>query len=155
MSDAHAISNVIAARVGWTLVHFGWQACVAAGLLKLSLFVLRHHDAAKRYLVAVVCLGILSIAPIVTFALTSNSQMKGAVFFQSDLSSAGHQERIKAAPWADSWSGAVAKVGDWIAPCVVPAAYTWMVGLIAQMTWQVIAWRRLERLLLSAQIEGS
>lgn len=56
-------------RLGWTLLHFGWQGALTGAGLAMALAALRRRSANARYLV---CLGavIVSMAlPVVTFTL--------------------------------------------------------------------------------------
>jgi beta-lactamase regulating signal transducer with metallopeptidase domain/tetratricopeptide (TPR) repeat protein len=55
-------------RLGWTLLHFFWQGAALALLLAAAMTVLRRRPAHTRYLAACASLGLMSMAPILTFA---------------------------------------------------------------------------------------
>jgi tetratricopeptide (TPR) repeat protein/beta-lactamase regulating signal transducer with metallopeptidase domain len=56
-------------RLGWTLLHFFWQGAALAVLLAGALALLRRRRANSRYLAACGVLGLMSLAPLVTFIL--------------------------------------------------------------------------------------
>jgi bla regulator protein blaR1 len=59
----HPLVNAI----GWTLLHFVWQGAVIGLITYLILRVVRPTLASTRYLFGVAALGVILVAPIVTF----------------------------------------------------------------------------------------
>lgn len=57
---------------GWTLVHFLWQGALIAFVIAIVLRLLRQNKAQTRYLVGCIGLGMMAIAPMITFAMLSN-----------------------------------------------------------------------------------
>ncbi len=51
------LSQEIVQKLGWTLLHFIWQAAVVALLLAILLRVLRKSTANLRYILACLSLG--------------------------------------------------------------------------------------------------
>ncbi len=54
--------------IGWTLIHFVWQAALIAIAVTLVLSAMRRSTAQLRYIVACVGLGVMALAPLVTLA---------------------------------------------------------------------------------------
>ncbi|MEJ2705098.1 MAG: M56 family metallopeptidase, partial [Sedimentisphaerales bacterium] len=71
-----ALENILSSetiqRLGWTLLHFVWQATAVAMLAAIVLAGLRKATAGVRYLIACGALGLIVVLPIVTMALVSN-----------------------------------------------------------------------------------
>jgi beta-lactamase regulating signal transducer with metallopeptidase domain len=56
-------------RLGWVLLHFLWQGTAVALVWAVFRYLLRGQDARVRYGVACLLLGLMAIAPIVTFRM--------------------------------------------------------------------------------------
>lgn len=67
------LSQPVAERVGWVLLHFLWQGAAVAALLAAALLVLRNRSPGARYLVACCALIAMLAAPVGTLALLSRS----------------------------------------------------------------------------------
>src|SRR5207247_8174051 len=61
------LSQPLAHRLGWALVHSLWQGVLAAALFGLLRTVLRRRSAQARYVAGCVVLLALALAPVVTF----------------------------------------------------------------------------------------
>jgi beta-lactamase regulating signal transducer with metallopeptidase domain len=64
-----AIDPLDVQRLGWTLLHFVWQGAALALVLATLLLLLRSASARARYLLAAATLGLMTAAPVVTFAV--------------------------------------------------------------------------------------
>ncbi len=60
------LSQPLAERLGWALVHFLWQGALVAGLLVVVLRILRAASAEARYLAGCTALVVMASLPIVT-----------------------------------------------------------------------------------------
>jgi ankyrin repeat protein/type II secretory pathway component GspD/PulD (secretin)/beta-lactamase regulating signal transducer with metallopeptidase domain len=69
MELENILSQEIVQKLGWTLLHFIWQATAAALLLGILLAVLRKSSANLRYIVACAALGLIVLLPIITMQL--------------------------------------------------------------------------------------
>ncbi len=58
-------------RLGWTLIHFLWQGALLAAIYAIAR---RSRTAQIRYLLACLALTAMTVAPIVTFAVTGASE---------------------------------------------------------------------------------
>ncbi len=63
------LSQEIIQKLGWTLVHFIWQAAVIAILVAILLKVLRKSTANLRYIFACLALGLIVLLPVITIQL--------------------------------------------------------------------------------------
>ena len=59
--------HVLVARLAWTLIHFLWQGALIALVLHLVLAGLRQRSPNLRYVVRCAALGLMALAPVVTF----------------------------------------------------------------------------------------
>jgi type II secretory pathway component GspD/PulD (secretin)/beta-lactamase regulating signal transducer with metallopeptidase domain len=69
MALENIISQEIVQELGWTLLHFVWQAAAIALLLAILLKLLRKSTAKLRYIIACLSLGLIVLLPIVTMQL--------------------------------------------------------------------------------------
>lgn len=82
------------ATLGWSLVHFAWQAMIIAGLVALALTALHRANSNVRYLVACAGLVLMAIAPLATASYlccqrgTSDRLLGGIDFRGTDFSAA-------------------------------------------------------------------
>jgi len=63
------LSQEIIQKLGWTLLHFIWQAAVVALLLAILLRVLRKSTANLRYIIASLALALIVLLPVITIKL--------------------------------------------------------------------------------------
>ena len=56
-------------RLGWTLIHFVWQAGMVALILAILLKLLRKSSANLRYIVACLALVMVVLLPVITMSL--------------------------------------------------------------------------------------
>ena len=60
------LSFQIVQKLGWTLLHFIWQATVVALLLAVLLRILRRFSANLHYVTACLAMGLIVLLPVVT-----------------------------------------------------------------------------------------
>lgn len=113
------------ARAGWTLLHFLWQGTLIA-LLLAAVRALAGGSARARYLLACAALGIMTIAPLLTF-------------FAAD--SAGSGVTIAAA-WRP-WSSTLDRALPWV-------VVLWLCGAIVFSLRLIGGWRFTARLRTAA-----
>jgi len=63
------LSQEIIQRLGWTLLHFIWQAAVVALLLAIMLRLLRKSAANVRYIIACLAFTLIVLLPVITIQL--------------------------------------------------------------------------------------
>ncbi len=67
----HVLSPPIVQRIGWTLVHFVWEAAILVLFVAGLLAFLRGRSAASRYVTACAGLSALALLPLLTFCFMS------------------------------------------------------------------------------------
>ena len=70
----HLLSAAFIERLGWTLIHFVWQAAAVAVLLALVLKTLRKRSASARYITSYLALMLIIALPLTTMALLEVSE---------------------------------------------------------------------------------
>ncbi len=71
---ADLLSQQTIERLGWTLIHFVWQAMAIALLLAVALHLLRRDSSNVRYIVSCLALALIVALPIVTMGLVEVSE---------------------------------------------------------------------------------
>ena len=56
-------------KIGWTLIHFLWQAAAIAILLAILLKLLRKSSAGARYIIACLALALIVVSAVITLQL--------------------------------------------------------------------------------------
>ena len=138
-------------RVGWTLVHFAWQATVVAAVLKATLWSCRHQSPKLRYGLACTALLVLTVLPVLTFTLNwgaDGGQVSGTTFTRFDrgrsLTDAQILDKMRDNTGTMSTAERVVKqVTGLIHPLLVPITYAWLTGLLVLMLRYVIQWATL------------
>ena len=67
------LSQQMIERLGWTLIHFVWQAAAVALLLATVLRVLRRRSAEARYVASCLALSLMVALPLLTLPLVKVS----------------------------------------------------------------------------------
>ncbi|MFQ6035794.1 MAG: M56 family metallopeptidase, partial [Sedimentisphaerales bacterium] len=157
------LSQEIVQKLGWTLLHFVWQAAAVALLLAILLQVLRKSTANLRYIIACLALALIVLLPIVTIQLvpTSASYSERKTEFRRQRtegrlqkveiqSSVPHPqssvlekpvrlERLATATWKQ-WSS------DLLEPALPYIVLGWLVGVFGLSVWHLGGWAQLQRL---------
>lgn len=60
-------------RIGWTLIHSVWQLSLLAVVAVMVNRSLKHRSANARYIAAVTCFSLMAIAPLATWAFTTQA----------------------------------------------------------------------------------
>lgn len=67
-------SQSIVHRIGWTLIHFTWQAISIAILLAIILRLARKQSSNLRYAASILALILMIVAPVLTFEMLAKEQ---------------------------------------------------------------------------------
>ena len=73
------LSQEIVERLGWTLLHFIWQAAAVALILAILLRILRKSTANLRYISACLALVLIVLLPVITILLIPASDSSPAI----------------------------------------------------------------------------
>jgi len=71
MNMTELLSNSVAQRIGWALVHFLWQGAAVALLLAGTLSLLRNRSAQGRWIVSCAALALMAVLPVATALMVS------------------------------------------------------------------------------------
>jgi len=151
------LSPQIVQKLGWTLLHFVWQAAAIALLLVILLRVLRKSTANLRYIIACSALAVIVLMPITTFNLVSVPNSTSAVesISISPGMPAAPQESYttdmplgRAAEYmqmrgSTSWQERAEYMCISALPYIVAG---WLIGVLALSLWHLGGWAQLQRL---------
>jgi len=153
------LSQQIIQNLGWTLVHFVWQAAAVALLLAILFRLLRKSSSNLRYIIACIALALIVLMPIVTIRLPDvpAETIEPVKLAPIDLPKAGFDAPpivqtppiettpplLPAAapkiPLKDKFVEAI----DSSLPFIVVA---WLVGVFCLSIWHLGGWAQLQRL---------
>ncbi len=147
-------------RLGWTLVHFVWQAAAIGLTLAIVLKLLHKSSANLRYIIASMALALIVLIPAVTIRMIDVSveavepvKLKQAGF---DLPKAeADAQAVIEMPQIESPSAQVAatprislrdKFIKTIEPTLPYVVVIWLVGVFGLSLWHLGGWTQLQRL---------
>jgi len=160
---ANILSQQIIQKLGWTLLHFIWQAAAVALLLAILLRVLRKSTANVRYVIACLALGLIVLLPVVTLHLVPiSASYPTAPVEPAPVPSVLPMEEAKQVPVAEmpvlegpvqlesvaitpkvSWRQRAVDVLEPALPYIVSA---WLVGVFGLSLWHLGGWTQMQRL---------
>lgn len=157
------LSHEIVQKLGWTLVHFIWQAAAVALLLAVLLAILRRASANLRYTVACLALGLIVLLPVVTIQLVPVSTPEPSVMPPpapapvvlpaEQVSELPVVEvpiveppvpvetavSVPAVPWRQ-------RISEKLEPALPYVVAAWLLGVFALSIWHLGGWTQLQRL---------
>ncbi len=162
MSLENILSQEIVQKLGWTLVHFVWQATAITLLLAITLPALRKSAAGLRYIIACLALGLMILLPIVTMLLVpvsppqpmANIPPPASIIAPAqpaeEMPLAGvveHEEPIKIEsidtapmiPWKQ-------RAAERLEPALPYVVSGWLIGVFGLSLWHLGGWAQLQRL---------
>jgi len=158
------ISQEIVQRLGWTLLHFVWQAAVVALLLAILLRVLRKTSANLRYIIACLALALVVLLPVITIQLVPLSvphseqktefsrQMTEGRLQMAELPSSvisppssvlKEPVQPETAATKASWKQHTIELFEPALPYIVLG---WLIGVFGLSVWHLGGWAQLQRL---------
>src|SRR2546428_3064699 len=87
------LAQPLAPRLGWTLVHFLWQGSAIAALFAMAQVALQKRSAQARYLAGCFALGLMVLAPFVTFARLNDKARPSSQAATADDSMSAHARK--------------------------------------------------------------
>ena len=163
MALENILSQEIVQKLGWTLLHFIWQAAAVALLFTILLAVLRKSSANLRYIIACAALGLIVLLPMVTMQLVpvsvpqpiANIEPRPAPVIvpvqpNEDIPLArvveyeepAQPESVSPAP-AVPWKQRAAERLEPALPYIVSI---WLLGVLGLSLWHLGGWAQLQRL---------
>jgi beta-lactamase regulating signal transducer with metallopeptidase domain len=145
------VNESLVERVGWTLIHFVWQAFFVYGVLRLVLP--RIDQPQHRYLLACASLLVLAALPVFTCLVGQQDAAHLAI----DAPLQGQDLRGTVLPTVDglhfaeprssadrAWEFA-ARTRAVLQPMILPVATAWLAGLFGFLGFQAVLWINLQR----------
>lgn len=157
------LSQGLVQRLGWTLVHFVWQAGMVALLLAILLKLLRKSSANLRYIVACLALVIVVLLPAITMNLIPVTMSYSATEFEPEpaaitstpvtieqfsnietpvIETQHPVENVTVSPRIP-FRGRITEALEPFLPYVVLG---WLVGVFGLSVWHLGGWTQLQRL---------
>ena len=150
-------------KLGWTLLHFAWQAAAVALLLAIMLRVLRKSTANLRYIIACLALGLVVLLPIVTMPLVPVAMPYSATNIEPvrplPVSLTGETKEIPVAempafeePVQPEKAGtdfvvlAKQRAAELLEPALPYIVSGWLLGVFGLSLWHLGGWTQLQRL---------
>ncbi len=154
------LSQEIVQRLGWTLLHFIWQAAAVALILTILLKLLRKSTANLRYIFACLALALIVLLPIITIKLVPVSQPQTAAQFAPatepivlPIEELPEPETIVIAkPYQPESAPVVPAIPfkqravDTLEPALPYIVLGWLIGVFGLSIWHLGGWTQLQRL---------
>jgi beta-lactamase regulating signal transducer with metallopeptidase domain len=158
------LSQGVVERLGWTLIHFVWQATVVAMLLVAALRLLRRCSANCRYVAGCVALALMVALPVATVSFVAVSgPMAEVAPAQTDLPVADTPPAAKIAEVAERpplslddarpLAAAPRRTVSWyeklvlaLEPGLPYVVGGWLLGVLGLSAWHLGGWAQLQRL---------
>ncbi|NQT01467.1 MAG: M48 family metalloprotease [Planctomycetes bacterium] len=154
------LSQEIVQRLGWTLLHFIWQAAAVALIMAILLRVLRKSTANVRYIFACLALALIVLLPVITINLVPVSAPLTAAHFDPApvttvlptvempapetlvIAKPPQPEGITVFPAIPFKQRAV----DTLEPTLPYIVSGWLIGVFGLSIWHLGGWTQLQRL---------
>ena len=154
------LSQEIVQKLGWTLLHFIWQAAVLAIFLAILLRILRKSTANLRYIIACLALALILLLPVITIQLIPISVPQMATHIEpapapvvlatEEIPIAETivlEERVQAESvtpvYSVSWKQ---RTIDALEPALPYIVSGWLFGVFGLSVWHLGGWAQLQRL---------
>jgi len=127
-TPAHGISPEWLEALGWTLLHFVWQGAALAALFAVANTVCQQ--ATTRYALAVITLGLMMAAPVITFTeLTQTQQRDPAVKYGAQGAFASAEKPVQGVSVAARLGAPPPEVPQ-RQPAVILFVEAWFLGVL-------------------------
>jgi len=154
------LSQQMIERLGWTLIHFVWQAATVALLLAAGLRGLRRSSSNVRYVVACMAMALIVALPLVTMSLVEVSRpvaeagpilnpppvMRTTLVEVVELPREPFDapvpqmpERVTHIPWTQRIATALEPALPWL-------VVGWLLGVFGLSAWHLGGWAQLQRM---------
>ncbi|MHC4553292.1 MAG: M56 family metallopeptidase [Planctomycetota bacterium] len=148
------LSDDIIRPVGWTLVHFLWQATIAAAILWGLLQLFAKASSNVRYAIACVALLVMVIMPAVTFCVLYEPPVAVATVepvvieppAEATVMVSAEPIAIEAEPFVLPPRPLKAVVAEKIEAALPACVLGWFIGVAALSLWYLGGWCQLQKL---------
>ncbi len=156
-------SHQLVQQLGWTLLHFIWQATAVALLLAVLLKILRRFSANLRYNIACLALGLIALLPVVTMWLVPAPATHAPANIEPApvpvvlpaetvreipvVEMPAHAEPVRPEPVRTNyfvlWKQ---RAAEYLEPALPHIVTGWLLGVFALSIWHLGGWAQLQRL---------
>ncbi|MGD2093933.1 MAG: M56 family metallopeptidase [Phycisphaerales bacterium] len=147
-------------KLGWTLVHFIWQAATVALLLAIILKLLRKSSSSLRYIIACLALALVVLLPAVTIGFIPVSTPQPAAqiemmplpaFTPSELTPPAEITILDEPTQPESATPAasvslIQRAAEFFEPTLPYIVSGWLIGVFGLSLWHLGGWAQLQRL---------
>ena len=158
-------TNSAVQKIGWSLIHFIWQATTVALLLAILLKILRNSSASLRYIISCTALGLMILLPVVTMQYVTvpapplivniesatapvvlpveptneiTMSLTGTIEYE-DITPVESEGIVSIVPWKQ-------RAVDWLEPVLPYMVCGWLIGVFGLSVWHLGGWAQLQRL---------
>jgi len=133
------LDESFAQRLAWTLFHFLWEGAVIGAAFGIGRVALRRRSPNARYVLGCVCLLLLAVAPVLTYAQFVATDVAVATstvppIFSEPLAGATHVGVAFARP------SVAQQLGDFVSRHTTLLTRAWMFGVAVMVLRQIGAW---------------
>jgi type II secretory pathway component GspD/PulD (secretin)/beta-lactamase regulating signal transducer with metallopeptidase domain len=156
------LSQEIIQKLGWTLLHFIWQAAVLAIFLAILLRILRKSTANLRYIIASLTLALIVLLPAITIQLVPVSAIRSTAFQAVNtgrmpvpppaVEMSAPETIVIAEPSRPKSADVVPAIPfkqravETLEPALPHIVSGWLIGVLALSLWHLGGWTQLQRL---------
>ncbi len=147
-------------KLGWTLIHFIWQAAAAALLLAIILRLLRKSSPSLRYIIACLALALVVLLPVITIGFVPVSSLQPAAqiepmplpaFIPAELTPSLEitvpDEPTQPESTAPATSESLIQRADqFFEPALPYIVLGWLIGVFGLSLWHLGGWAQLQHL---------
>jgi len=160
MALENILSQKIIQKLGWTLVHFTWQAMVIALILVILLKLLRKSTANLRYIIGCLALALIVLLPVITIQLVPVSMPRPAAHIDpapvptvlpTSEMPAAETIILEKPVQLDSVAPVSAdylkqRAINLLEPALPYIVSGWLIGVFGLSIWHIGGWAQLQRL---------
>ncbi|MCP4261002.1 MAG: M48 family metalloprotease [Planctomycetes bacterium] len=154
------LSQEIIQRLGWTLLHFIWQAAAVALILAILVRLLRKSTANLRYIIACFALALIVLLPVITIQLVPVSTPSPAIHIAPApvtiplpaVEMPASETIVIAEPSRPGTVNVAVSIPfkqravDTLEPALPYIVSGWLIGVFALSIWHLGGWTQLQRL---------
>ena len=157
------LSHEFVQKLGWTLLHFIWQATVVALLVAILLRILRRFSANLRYVTTCLALGLIVLLPVVTIQFVevgsppvpvNIDSVSDPVILQTEPAgempltrTIEFRQPVRKEPARTNYFALLKQRAAEVMEPALPHIVTgWLLGVLALSIWHLGGWAQLQQL---------
>jgi GWxTD domain-containing protein len=138
--------------LGWSLLHFVWEGAIIAAFVALALKLLSGRSSHLRYFVACCALGLMMVAPLITFAYLSvtSHAIDHAITYAIPTQNSMISLRSNFSGTANSWLNEFAASLDRLLPWILAIWFAGVIFFLARFNVGLILAERMKSIAAQA-----